>query len=93
MRTHSSDAQLVKAEAEYNLCHFEHALVTYYKGEKISEKLIEYRYQLSNSKLMNVYFEGIKMNPEMEGFHHGVDKCKETISNIVRSGSVRIPYF
>ena len=22
----------------------------------------------------------------MEGFHHGVDKCKETISNIVRSG-------
>ena len=29
-------------------------------------------------------FQGIKMNPEMEGFHHGVDKCKETISNIVR---------
>ena len=34
MRTQSSDAQLVKAEAEYNLCHFEHALVTYYKGEE-----------------------------------------------------------
>ena len=32
MRTQSSDAQLVKAESEYNLCHFEHALVTYYKG-------------------------------------------------------------
>ena len=32
MRTQSCDAQLVKAEAEYNLCHFEHALVTYYKG-------------------------------------------------------------
>ena len=27
------------------------------------------------------------MNPEMESFHHGVDKCKETISNIVRSGN------
>jgi len=62
MRTQSCDAQLVKAEAEYNLCHFEHALVTYYKG--------------------------IKMNPEMEGFHHGVDKCKETISNIVRKQDI-----
>ena len=28
------------------------------------------------------------MNPEMEGFHHGVDKCKETISNIVRSEKI-----
>ena len=28
------------------------------------------------------------MNPEMEGFHHGVDKCKETISNIVRSETI-----
>ena len=25
------------------------------------------------------------MNPEQESFHHGVEKCKETISNIVRS--------
>ena len=24
------------------------------------------------------------MNPEQESFHHGVEKCKETISNIVR---------
>lgn len=88
MRTHSSDAQLVKAEAEYNLCHFEHALVTYYKGEEenweidwisIITKTLKFKI------IMNVYFEGIKMNPEMEGFHHGVDKCKETISNIVRS--------
>ena len=76
MRTQSSDAQLVKAEAEYNLCHFEHALVTYYKGENFSEWI----------QLMCV--KGIKMNPEMEGFHHGVDKCKETISNIVRSETI-----
>ena len=33
-------------------------------------------------------FKGIKMNPEMEGFHHGVDKCKETISNIVRCETI-----
>ena len=36
-----------------------------------------------------MYFKGIKMNPEMEGFHHGVDKCKETISNIVRKSSIQ----
>ena len=32
MRCQSSESQFVKAEAQYNLCYFEHALVTYYRG-------------------------------------------------------------
>ena len=39
MRSQSCDAQLVKAEAEYNLCQFEHALVTYYRGKPRAKKL------------------------------------------------------
>ena len=35
MRSQSCDAQLVKAEAEYNLCQFEHALVLYHRGKVI----------------------------------------------------------
>lgn len=31
-RNPSSEAQYVKAEALYNLCHFEHSLVTFYRG-------------------------------------------------------------
>ena len=36
MRTTSAEAQYVKAESLYNLCEFEHALVTYYKGQHSS---------------------------------------------------------
>ena len=45
--------------------------------------------EVGQSAEFSVFFvyllKGIKMNPEQESFHHGVEKCKETISNIVRS--------
>ena len=37
MRTTSAEAQFVKAESLYNLCEFEHALVTFYKGQHPSK--------------------------------------------------------
>ena len=36
VRTTSPEAQYVKAESLYNLCEFEHALVTFYRGRRIS---------------------------------------------------------
>ena len=54
----SSEAQFVMAEALYNMCQFEHALVAYNQGTKLI--------------------------PEIPGFHLGMEKCKETIINIIR---------
>lgn len=42
MRTTSAEAQYVKAESLYNLCEFEHALVTFYKGQKSTKKICKF---------------------------------------------------
>ncbi len=72
-------ALLVKAEALYNTCNFEHALVLFHRGQVCE--------QMHRSVSLNSPYDantfGQALAPDVEAFRLGIQKCRKTIKTTV----------
>ena len=67
-----STALFLKAEAMFNLCDFEHALVFYHKGRQ--------QYKTRQASKYIAVCLAARINPESSEFQHGIAECTSAIT-------------
>ena len=77
----------IKAEALFNLCYFEHAMVLFTRG-KVSSCISQTNSNVEDSMIFAGSLKKQVMFPESEEFRFGVHKCRKTILDGVSKGAI-----